>query len=446
MLRVVQTVCFISLLTACSSNLQRNAPPIQIRTADSGSETIRIWGDQRLSTEQFLAVESTRYDTFDSSLVIDENGQLKPQHHLTISGGGANGAYGAGLLNGLSDSGNRPEYRLVTGISTGAILGLYAFLGESYDDRIKDFYTQLSDADLYETRSIWQFFSSSSLLNTSKFEQIVREEIDRDLLDAVKEQHLRGRTLLVKTTNLDAQRAVIWNMGAIALLDSTQAEHLFESVIIASASIPGIFEPVLIPIEINGETYDELHVDGGVVAQVFFIPEDFDIDQYPSPEKQHLSELGVELPEKTENHIWIINNSRIGATWKPVEPKVTEIMGRSISTMLTYQNRTNLNQIYQQSSLTHSSFNLSYIEQSIPDAPEDSPFNKDYMQQMYCYGYTQGLKPDHWVNQPPSTDEIQANVSTKKDIDVGIRGFNWDSIEIGLTATISRCVKDLNRH
>ncbi len=443
MLRVAKTVLSIFLLTACSSNLHRAAPPFPVDTSANPAETYRVWGDQRISTDQFLAVESVRYETFDRSLLIDEDGNLKPQHHLTISGGGANGAYGAGLINGLSDSGNRPEYRLVTGISTGAILGLYAFLGESYDDRIKSFYTQLSDTDLYESRSIWQFLSSPSLLNTSKFEQIVREEIDRDLLNAVKAQYLRGRTFLVKTTNLDAQRAVIWNMGAIALLDTVEAEHLFESVIIASASIPGIFEPVLIPVEIDGEIYDELHVDGGVVAQVFFIPEDFDIDQYPSPEKQHLSELEDEQTKETENHIWVINNSRIGAIWKPVEPKITDIMGRSISTMLTYQNRNNLTQIYQQSSLTNSSFNLSYIEQSIPDAPEDSPFNKGYMQQMYCYGYTQGLNPNHWSKQPPSTGEILANVGNNQGTHEDIQAFNWDSIEPGLESKINTCVEGL---
>ncbi|MDV5169616.1 patatin-like phospholipase family protein [Photobacterium rosenbergii] len=441
MLRTLITFLFASLIAACSNQMHRNAPLVQLSSSDRlfDSQKIRAWGDQPFLIEDYLAIELERSDSFDRSLIVDEEGTLKPQHYLTISGGGANGAYGAGLMNGLTKSGQRPEYRFVTGISTGAILGLYAFLGEDYNHKLEEFYTQTSDEDLYQTRYFWQLFSSPSLLDTSKFEALVRDEIDREMMDRVKEQHLRGRTFLVKTTDLDSQRPVIWNMGVIAMLDGAEAEYLFESVIIASASIPGLFEPVLIPVEVDGVIYDELHVDGGVVAQVFFIPEDLDIEQFEMVENSQFSELGISLSDRRESHIWLINNSRIGNVWQPVQPRLTDITGRSISTMLKHQGRNNLVQIYKQSQLTNSTFNLSYINHQVPDAPEHAPFDQDYMQHIYCYGYAQGLNPHHWSHRFPDNSEMQATIPAN-NLALDIKSFNWERVELGLEKSIKQCL------
>ncbi|AJR08430.1 patatin-like phospholipase family protein [Photobacterium gaetbulicola] len=434
-----------AFLIGCTSDLQRNPAPAHLNM-DYGlfnSKTLRHWGDTPFSIEQYVFDEKLRSNTFDKNIIVDEAGNFRAQHYLTISGGGANGAYGAGLLNGLSASGKRPEYRMVTGISTGAIIGLYAFLGEEYDHKLRDFYTQLSDQDLYQTRYVWEIFSSSSLLNTARFEKLVREEIDRDLLDKVKEEYLRGRTFLVKTTNLDAQRPVIWNMGEIAMHDTKEAERLFQSVIIASASIPGIFEPVLIPMHINGVQYDELHVDGGVIAQAFFIPENMDVEEFASIEDRYFTKLGIDLPEERESHIWMINNSRIGAIWEPTQPSLTNITGRSISTMIKYQGRSNLTNIYQQSQLIGASFNFSYIDHRIPDAPSEAPFSKQYMQYMYCYGYAQGLSDNHWKSDLPNYSQFQSIESWNNSFS-DIEYFNWERIEPGLTGKINECLLRLN--
>lgn len=438
-----RTFCILSLSTmllACSNIEQRNPAPQEVSHTRDQVETnaVRYWGDVPIPIEQYVLNETARRNTFDASLIVDENGKPKTQHHLIISGGGASGAFGAGLLNAMSDNRTRPEYRLVTGISTGAILGLYAFLGEEYDHKIREFYTELSDEDLYQTRSIWQLFSSSSLLNTKKFEQKVREEVDGQLLAKVKSEHLRGRTFLVKTTNLDSQRPVIWNMGAIALSDSDDAEYLFESVLIASAAIPGIFEPVLIPTKVNGKSYDEMHVDGGVVAQAFFLPEDLDIDTISNIEKVEFSKLGINIEGENKSAVWVINNARIGSSWQPIPLQLTDIMGRSISTMIKYQGRNNLTQIYQQSQLTGSSFHLLYIDDKIPSAPEDAPFSQEYMQYMYCYGYTRGLDPRHWLESIPQTTQLSVPKETIAD-------FDWSLIEPDLPLHIERCLKSLNQ-
>ncbi|QLE84146.1 hypothetical protein FLM48_03015 [Shewanella sp. Scap07] len=443
--------CLLSLLLiACSSQPERIVAPSQPDSITHllNDPTIRHWGDVPFTIEQHTNNEAQRQDTFDISLLVDEHNKLKDQHHLTISGGGANGAYGAGLLNGLTHSKTRPEYRLVTGISTGAIIGLYAFLGPDHDDKLTSFYTQLSDKDLYESRYIWQLFSSSSLLNTAAFEARVRSEINRPLLDKVKQQHLRGRTFLVKTTNLDEQRPVIWNMGAIAMHETAEAEQLFEDVILASASIPGIFEPVLIPTLVDGKSFDEMHVDGGVVAQVFFMPEDMDIEAFEQLENHNLSQLGHQNQPRVKNHIWLISNSRIAANWHPTKLSITDIMGRSIATMIKYQGRSNIAKIYQQSQLTNSSFNLSYMDIKVPSGPASAPFDQQYMQHIYCYGYAQGLNGQHWSNRTPDYGKLQtANGKlTTESLQVNnanISQFNWETVDIGLSAKIATCLKTL---
>ncbi|WP_394241011.1 patatin-like phospholipase family protein [Vibrio astriarenae] len=444
MIRTLMTCGLVLMVTACSSMPERNAAPANM-VATQGVLTdpaIRIWGDVPYSIEQAIINESNRRDSFDLSLIVDEDGQRKPQHHLTISGGGANGAYGAGILNALSDSGERPEYRLVTGISTGAILGLYAFLGEEYDYKIKELYTELSDEDLYDTRYVWQLFNSSSILNTELFSERVRNEVNRELLDKVKHEYLRGRTFLVKTTNLDSQRPVIWNMGAIAMHDSEEAEQLFENVIIASASIPGVFEPVQIPVYDGDQIYDEMHVDGGVISQVFFVPEGVDIGSYSAIEDRLLFKAGLTDLEERTNHIWLINNGRSAATWRATDPSLMAIMARSIATMIKFQSRSNLALIYQQSQEAGSSFNLSFIHNDVPDPASDAPFNREYMRSMYCYGYVQGLDPEHWSHTLPDYDKLQ-NLHSEIDEDADINTFDWNKVAVGLNAKIKECLMGL---
>lgn len=448
MKKLISVCCLAILLTACSNDLFRSAAPSNPDNSNSlfDDPSLRTWGDVPFSLAQYVSNEAKRRHTFDISMVVDEQGNRKPQHHLTISGGGANGAYGAGILNGLTEAGSRPEYRLVTGVSTGAIIGLYAFLGEEFDDKLKSFYTQLSDKDLYETRYIWQLFSSASLLDTAPFEARVRSEINRELLEKVKLQYLRGRNFLVKTTNLDEQRPVIWNMGAIAMHSTPEAELLFESVIIASASIPGIFEPVLIPVTTVGVTHDEMHVDGGVIAQVFFMPENINVREFEKVEILNLSHHGHKLQDKVESYVWLINNSRIAASWHPTRLSIADIVGRSIATMIKFQGRSNIAQIYKQSELTGSSFNLSYIHDNVPDAPDDAPFDQSYMQSMYCYGYAQGLEQEHWNNNLPDYAKLQGaaahNSHSANNADaMNIANFDWELIKVGLSEKISSCLR-----
>ena len=196
----------------------------------------------------------------------------QPGPWLILSTGGSDGAFGAGLLSGLSAAGNRPDYAVVTGVSTGALMAPFAFAGPKYDEALKDAYTKITSADIFEVGS-----TGESFVDSWPLKDLIAKQITPQLLADVAAGYQAGRRLFVVTTDLDAQRSVVWNMGAIAAhardkTDGTAALNLFRTVLLASGSIPGAFPPVLIDVEGNGKHFAEMHVDGGVGGQFFVAP------------------------------------------------------------------------------------------------------------------------------------------------------------------------------
>ena len=191
----------------------------------------------------------------------------QPGPWLILSTGGADGAFGAGLLNGLSAAGNRPDYAVVTGVSTGALMAPFAFAGPRYDAALKDAYTKITAADIFEIGS-----TGESFLNSWPLKDLIANQITPELLADIAAAHAAGRRLFIVTTDLDAQRSVVWNMGAIAAHGGEAALDLFRRVLLASGSVPGAFPPVLIDVEGNGKRFAEMHVDGGVGGQFFVAP------------------------------------------------------------------------------------------------------------------------------------------------------------------------------
>ncbi len=191
----------------------------------------------------------------------------KPGPWLILSSGGEDGAFGAGLLNGLSASGKRPDYSVVTGVSTGALMAPFAFAGPRYDDALRDAYTKITSADVFEIGA-----TPESFVDTWPLKDLIAKEITPALMADIAAQYRAGRRLFVITTDLDAERSVVWNMGAIAAHGGEEALNLFRTVLLASSSIPGAFPPVLIDVESNGKRFAEMHVDGGVGGQFFVAP------------------------------------------------------------------------------------------------------------------------------------------------------------------------------
>lgn len=232
-------------------------PPPGVRAAPAGLPRVRYLGDDEDGLIRFM-------DGFRRS-----SGPT-PMRVLALSGGGAGGAFGAGALSGLSKSGRRPVFDMVTGVSTGALIAPFAFVGSGWDDRLHAAYADGGASDLLSFRALRP---GLGLYGPEPLMDLMRTFVDDALLAAVAEGHAQGRRLFVATTNLDAEQLNIWDMGAIAAAGGEAARDLFRDVLVASASLPGIFPPRLITVESEGRTFQEMHIDGGAILPLFVVPE-----------------------------------------------------------------------------------------------------------------------------------------------------------------------------
>jgi len=312
-------------------------------------------------------------------------GPLPPVSYLAISGGGDNGAFGAGLLNGWTATGDRPTFKLVTGVSTGALIAPFAFLGSAYDSTLKSIYTGISFHDIALKRSpLWVVFGDSMADNTP-LKKLVEKTMTRQVLDAIAAERDKGRVLLVATTNLDARRPVIWNLTEIAAARSDLALNLIRKIMVASAAIPGTFPPMMIDVLAGGKEYQEMHVDGATAAQVFV---------YPTAMHLHLI-----APRKRT--LYIIRNARLDPEWAQVERRTVPIAFRAISTLVQFQGIGDLYTIYTITQRDHLEFDLAFIPPTF-DYPHKQLFDTKYMQQLFATGEGMAVKgTDWWWKRPP---------------------------------------------
>ncbi len=201
-------------------------------------------------------------------------GQHKPTSIdvLALSGGGAEGAFGAGLLVGWTEAGNRPEFSIISGTSSGALIAPFAFLGASHDPTLRELFTSGIAERLLRVDGLNAIFGSG-VFKTEPLKLLVAHYIDENLLNLVAAQHRRGRRLFIVTTNIDAQRTAVWNMGAIAASDYSGRLQLFRDILVASASAPGLFAPAYIEVQAGNTLFQEMHVDGAVTSNVLAVPE-----------------------------------------------------------------------------------------------------------------------------------------------------------------------------
>ncbi|HQR89712.1 MAG: patatin [Caulobacter sp. 12-67-6] len=248
---------------------------------------------------------------------------------LAISGGGANGAYGAGILTGWTQTGDRPEFDIVTGVSTGALTAPFAFLGPDWDQRLKMAYTSPAAERILKRRGIDLLFRPG-FYTTASLRRLIETYVDQPMLYAVAVEHARGRRLLIATTNLDTEETVIWDMGAIASRGDAGALKLFQDVLVASSSIPGVFPPTLIEVQGKGRRLSEMHVDGSVTTPFFVAPEALLL--WTTPEQ------GVARPGKVR----VIVNGKVGGSFGFTRGGTLSIIGRSWETMTKALVRTHL--------------------------------------------------------------------------------------------------------
>jgi predicted acylesterase/phospholipase RssA len=333
-------------------------------------------------------------------LATDLNLRGGPLSYLALSGGGADGAYGAGVLNGWTAAGTRPRFSVVSGVSTGALIAPFAFLGPAYDATLREIYTSGIAESLLDTPSIVHALFGSGLFGNTRLRELVARYVGQDMLAAIAAEHAKGRSLLVVTTNLDTQRTVIWDMGRIAAIGSSQALDLFRDVLAASASIPVVFPPMLIDAEANGHRFQEMHVDGGVTAPVLTLPEAF------------LLRNGA-ISRGLRMNIYILVNDKVERDFQLVPNNTIDIAARASASVMKTQIRSVLFETYDSARRNNFGFNLTYIARDFP-SPGSSGFETDYMRSLYQYGFDKAKAGDFWAKTPPSDDSLLNGVRYRR--------------------------------
>jgi len=389
MIRFV-ALALLLLLTACSIPVRQVAVP---KTLTAQAEVVGFPEVRYLVSPEMSGFTKYALDSFyreqEYRAKAGQINTLPTANFLALSGGGDDGAFGAGLLCGWTAHGNRPEFKAVTGISTGALIAPFAFLGSKYDFVLETVYTKTQSEDILEQRDIFSVIFDDALADNTPLKNLLKRYVTEEMLQEIAQEYAKGRLLLIATTNLDARKAVIWNMGKIAASGHPGAMQLFQQIMLASAAIPGAFPPVMIDVEADGKRYQEMHVDGGAMAQVFLYP--------PSLK---LGDLSKQRHVQRERRLYVVRNSRLDPDWAEVERRAVSIAGRAISSLIQTQGIGDLYKIYAETSRDGIDFNLAYIPKSF-NAPHQEEFDTNYMRQLFQTGYDLAINGYPWEKQPP---------------------------------------------
>jgi len=361
------------------------------------------------SREQMIATLRARV----ASKLAASGGSSVAYRVLAISGGGSRGAYGAGLLTGWSERGDRPEFDVVTGISTGAMMATHAFLGASYDEGLQ-LYRRTKNEDVFTKRGKLAALNQDALLDTAPLRKTLAALLTEDVIQRVAQEHAKGRRLFIGTSNLDANAFTIWDMGAIASSGRPDAVQRYRDVILASAAFPIAFPPVYFEIQRpDGTRYTQMHADGGLRQTVFFY--DF-LDEW----QEALRAEGVS-PDRVRAELYLLNNDRIHARagYRPVEGRTVAIAGTSIDTLMR---QTVLSSIYRLWVITlahRADFNLAFIPTDFELSDNSLLFDHDEMERLYQLGHQKAVSGQAWLTQkaPATLEELGRLLQPRLSID-----------------------------
>jgi predicted acylesterase/phospholipase RssA len=392
------SVIVILLAGGCATppRLPPQAASLTDQTTVLGIPNARFYADTQAAAMAQEALRALEREGAARLATVGAADGLPPTNFLGLSGGSDDGAFGAGLLVGWSETGTRPEFKLVSGVSTGALIAPFAFLGSAYDPQLRAVYTDIQPADIYEERWLPTALFSESFADTAPLVRLISRYINDDTLAAIAREYAKGRLLLIGTTNLDEQRPVIWNIGAIAASGKPGALDLVRKILRASAAVPGLFPPVMIDVEAGGERFQEMHVDGGAVAQMFL---------YPASIRLHLDPRHKTLVR--ERHAFLIRNSRLDPDWASTDRRLLPIIERAVDTMIHYSGYNDALRIYAISKRDGVDYNLAYIGTDFT-VEHKIPFDQAYMRALFNYGYQRGRTGYPWRKAPPVL-EIPAN-------------------------------------
>lgn len=301
---------------------------------------------------------------------------------LALSGGADDGAFGAGLLAGWTKRGDRPEFDIVTGVSAGALIAPFAFLGATYDDALADTFARLDADTIAAPRGVLGLLDSS-LFDTSPLRALIGEIVDAPTIEAVAAEHRDGRRLFIVTTDLDRETAIVWNMGAIAATDDPRKISLFQDVLLASSSIPGLFPPVEIGAVVSGRAFTELHIDGGASTEFLAVPEVF------------LRDAVWPHGSAEDARLFVVVNNRLSSRAEVVPARLSSIVERSLSTLIRSYERQSAERVLAFGRRTGVDTRIAAIEPAF-QAPRDDWFDPAYMRAVYEHGVEVSLSRRAW--------------------------------------------------
>ena len=411
--------------------------PEQVIDADNPAESVTPLDPDDLA-EVGRLIQAERQKRLDEEKKKNPDAPPRKKYDvLAISGGAVYGAYSAGVLCGWSQSGlppekgGRPEFDVVTGISTGALIAPFAFLGPQYDDVLRREYTTVRTEDLYtRQRSVRRIFAESFVDNTP-FRQRVDAAVTPCIMQELAAAHEKGRRLYIGTTNADTRRIVLWDIGAIARRGTPQARELIRDVIIASASIPAFFPPVRINVTIDGRPYEEVHVDGSVTRSLFFRPPMF-------PDK-----LGADPDRLNGSNLYVLVAGKINPTPEAVRLRTLPLALSASSTVLYSVTRGDLYRMYNYCLLTGMNLRVAAIpeDEEIPKSPTD--FDPVEMTKLFELGFRYGRMGDvtRTITRDDPDGKTVISEETRegtawRDVPPGLKGGEKQGARTGVNLTL----------
>lgn len=400
--RILSSLLLLAVLSACANAIPlHNAVPAgkerDVVVKGYGAN-IRAWGDEAPQKLDAIIEKRIREYSEANTDYFGKHAAYPAMEYLAISGGGDNGAFGAGVLCGWTKAGTRPQFTIVTGVSTGALIAPFAFLGSEYDDELKEVYTTLKSENIIES-TVGTIFDGIAgglaLANNSPLAKKIDETITQEMYDRIAVEHRKGRRLLIGTTNIEAQRSVIWDIGAIANSGNPDGLKLFRQIMLASSAVPGVVSPVFIDVMAGSKKYSEIHADGGVTAQVFLYP------------LQSTSRESILFREsKIPRHLYIIRNAKITPEYKPIKPGLFSLSERSVETLIKYQGIGDLYRLYVGAKRDGIDYNLIYVPSDFSVVSQEL-FDPFYMAAIFERGYYMGKNNVQWMTAPPGVQYIQ---------------------------------------
>jgi hypothetical protein len=396
----VVVACVLAATIAGCARVERSPVPESLvsHATPQGLAYARFWGDE-VPKDVVTFVQLHMPNVKHMATGTTQEMGRPVVEYLALSGGADDGAFGAGLLVGWTKRGDRPRFEIVTGVSAGALIAPYAFLGPRYDAQLTELWTEFDPKMVFTPQVLAGLLGAEALADTAPLRDLIARHVDRRMLREIAQEYRNGRLLMIGTTNLDAQRQVIWNMGeiAVAAAHDPEAAQLFRDVLLASASVPGLFPPVHIKVRVGEKTFEEMHVDGAATRHVFVAPAQFSLRTfdgfYPTPPIRR---------------VYVVRNAKLEPVYEAVQPNTLAIGARSLSTLTKHQSIGDLNQIYAMTRRDGAEFRLASIPLSFTQKGSQ-PFDPVYMKALFEVGYRLGLGGKEWVRTPPEAVTVEVS-------------------------------------